>query len=48
MNLARPKVIRKAWDIAWTRVGSLAEQGVLEWILLAMSSSVLASSDPRG
>ena len=42
MNLARPKVIGQAWDLAWTRVGSLAKQGVLEWIPLAKSSPVLA------
>ena len=48
MNLARPKVIKQAWDLAWTRVGSPIEQGVLEWIPLVKCSSVLASGNPRG
>ena len=47
MNLARPKVIKQAWDLAWTRVGNPVEQGVLEWIPLVKCSSVLASGDPR-
>ena len=48
MNLTRPKVIGQAWDLAQTRVGSPAEQGVLEGIPLAKSSPVLTLGDPRG
>ena len=48
MNLARSKVIGKAWDLAGIRVGSPSEQGVMERIPLAKSSPILASGDPRG
>ena len=48
MNLTRLKVTGQAWDLAWTRVGSPAKQGVLERIPLVKSSLVLALGDPRG
>ena len=48
MNLARPKVIRQAWDLAQTRVGSPVEQEALERIPLVKSSLILASEDPQG
>ena len=48
MNLTQLKVTGQAWDLAWTRVGSPAEQGVLERIPLAKSSLVLDLGDLRG
>ena len=48
MNLTWLKITGQAWDLAWTRVGSSIEQGVLERIPLAKSSLVLALGDPRG
>ena len=48
MNLAQPKAIGQAWDLAQTRVGSPSKQEVLERIPLAKSSPISTSGDPRG